>query len=72
MTQPVSRGVLPQLYAATAPQVREGDYVGTGGLGESRGHPAPARRSAVAQDGTLAGRLWDVTAAATGVDPDPA
>jgi NAD(P)-dependent dehydrogenase (short-subunit alcohol dehydrogenase family) len=72
VTQPVERGVLPQLYAATAPQVRGGDYVGPGGLGESRGYPAPARRSAAAQDVELARRLWDVTAAATAVQPDPA
>jgi NAD(P)-dependent dehydrogenase (short-subunit alcohol dehydrogenase family) len=70
-TQPVSRGMLPQLYAATAPQVRGGDYVGPGGFGETRGAPAPARRSAAAQDPVLAGRLWDATAAATGVRPDP-
>ncbi len=72
VTQPVGRGVLPQLYAATAPQVRGGDYVGPGGLGESRGYPAPARRSAAARDVALARRLWDVTAAATAVQPDPA
>jgi NAD(P)-dependent dehydrogenase (short-subunit alcohol dehydrogenase family) len=71
ITQPVRRGVLPQLHAATAPQVRGGDYVGPGGLGETRGAPAPARRSAVAQDPVLAGKLWEATAAATGVAPDP-
>ncbi|MDN5749891.1 MAG: oxidoreductase [Pseudonocardia sp.] len=72
VTQPVERGVLPQLYAATAPQVRGGDYLGPGGPGETRGHPAPARRGAAARDVALAARLWDVTAAATGVAPDPA
>jgi protochlorophyllide reductase len=71
VTQSVERGVLPQLYAATAPQVRGGEYVGPGGLGESRGYPAPARRSTAAQDVELARRLWDVTAAATAVEPDP-
>lgn len=72
VTQSVQRGMLPQLYAATAAQVRGGDYIGPGGLGESRGHPAPARRGRAAQDVALAGRLWDVTAAATGVASDPA
>jgi NAD(P)-dependent dehydrogenase (short-subunit alcohol dehydrogenase family) len=72
VTQPVRTGVLPQLYAATAAQVRGGDYVGPASLGETRGHPAPARRSAAALDVALAARLWDATAAATGVDPDPA
>jgi len=70
-TQRVGTGVLPQLYAATAPQVSGGDYVGPRGLGETRGRPGPARRSAAARDPGLAGRLWDVTAEATGVEPDP-
>lgn len=72
VTQSAERGALPQLYAATAPQVRGGDYIGPDGFAETRGHPAPARRSAAAQDAALAARLWEVTAAETGVAPDPA
>lgn len=71
-TQPLRTGVLPQLYAATASQVSGGDYIGPRGLGETRGRPAPARRSATAQDPDLARRLWEATATATGVTPDPA
>ncbi|MHA6793403.1 oxidoreductase [Pseudonocardia bannensis] len=71
VTQPVRTGMLPQLYAATAPQVRGGDYIGPGLLGETRGHPAPARRSRAAEDVELARRLWERTAAATSVQPDP-
>jgi NAD(P)-dependent dehydrogenase (short-subunit alcohol dehydrogenase family) len=71
VAQPVQAGVLPQLYAATAAQVRGGDFVGPGGLAETRGRPAPARRSAAAQDPELARRLWDATAQETGVAPDP-
>lgn len=71
-TQSVERGALPQLHAATAPGVRGGDYVGPGGVAELRGHPGPARRTAAARDVALAGRLWEVTAAETGVPPDPA
>ncbi len=70
-TQPLRTGVLPQLYAATAPQVRGGDYIGPRGLGGMRGRPTTARRSATAQDPDLARRLWEVTAGATGVTPDP-
>jgi len=70
-TQDVRTGALPQLYAATAPQVRGGDYIGPGGLGELYGPPAPARRSAAARDEELARRLWRATADATGVQPDP-
>jgi hypothetical protein len=72
ITQPVRTGVLPQLYAATAAQVTGGDYIGPARLGETRGAPGPARRSAAARDPGLAARLWDATAAATGVIPDPA
>ncbi len=72
ITQRVERGMLPQLCAATAHQVEGGDYLGPGGPGESRGLPAPARRGAAARDPVLAARLWDVTAAETGVTPDPA
>jgi len=71
-TQDVRTGMLPQLYAATAPDVRGGDYIGPGGIGELVGHPAPARRGAAARDENLARRLWSVTAEATGVAPDPA
>jgi NAD(P)-dependent dehydrogenase (short-subunit alcohol dehydrogenase family) len=71
ITQPVRTGVLPQLYAATAEQVRGGDYLGPGHLGETRGAPAPARRSTAARDEALAARLWTATAAATGLRPDP-
>lgn len=72
VTQRVERGMLPQLYATVSPQVRGGDYIGPGGPGEARGYPAPARRSAVARDAALAARLWEATAAETGVTPDPA
>jgi len=70
-TQKVGTGVLPQLYAATAASVRGGEYIGPRGLGELVGYPGPARRSAAARDPGLARRLWDVTAAETGVAPDP-
>ncbi|MCO1657091.1 hypothetical protein [Pseudonocardia humida] len=72
ISQPLRVGVLPQLYAATAPQVRGGDHVGPGAFGETRGHPGPARRSPQPLDVALAVRLRDATAAATGVAPDPA
>ncbi|GAA4862877.1 oxidoreductase [Saccharopolyspora rosea] len=69
--QPASQGALPQLYAATAPNVRGGDYFGPSGLGESRGHPARARMRRAALDERTARRLWAATAELTGVQPDP-
>ncbi|HEX6343644.1 oxidoreductase [Umezawaea sp.] len=71
-TQSVEKGVLPQLYAATAPGVAQNDYFGPDRLGETRGHPKPAARSSAAKDEVAADRLWDLTATLTGVDPDPA
>jgi protochlorophyllide reductase len=71
-TQSVERGVLPQLNAGFADGVRGGDYIGPGGPAEVRGFPAPARRSAAAQDPGLARSLWAVTADLTSVRPDPA
>ncbi|ALE72950.1 MULTISPECIES: SDR family NAD(P)-dependent oxidoreductase [unclassified Pseudonocardia] len=70
IVQPVEDGIAPQLAAATGP-VHGGDYIGPSGWGEVHGPPAPARRTAAAQDPVLAGRLWQVTAAATGITPDP-
>ncbi|KEI44316.1 oxidoreductase [Saccharopolyspora rectivirgula] len=62
-------GALPQLHAATAPDVRGGDYFGPGGPGELRGHPERARRSRAAQDVRTAERLWQITAELTGIEP---
>lgn len=59
-------GALPSLYAATAPDVRGGDYFGPN-LFEWRGHPKRVGMSAVASDPEIAARLWDVSEERTGV-----
>jgi NAD(P)-dependent dehydrogenase (short-subunit alcohol dehydrogenase family) len=65
--QPVARGVLPQLFAATG-DVPGASYWGPDGPAESRGHhPAPATRSAAALDTEVARRLLDLTDELTGV-----
>ncbi|MFD0202811.1 MULTISPECIES: oxidoreductase [Saccharothrix] len=69
--QSVEVGALPQLYAATAPDVEPGGYYGPDGFRETRGHPAPARSTTAARDELAASRLWDLTAKLTGVAPDP-
>ena len=59
-------GALPTLYAAT--QDLPGDaYIGPGGLGEMRGHPALVGRSGAAQDAETARRLWELSEQLTGV-----
>ncbi len=66
--QPASQGVLPQLYAATAPALPGASYWGPDGPGEARGYPAPAGRSARAKDPALAAALWQASVSLTGVD----
>ncbi|MGH8904519.1 MAG: short-chain dehydrogenase, partial [Egibacteraceae bacterium] len=54
-------------YAATAGDVRGGDYIGPDGRGELRGHPTKVGTSAAARDPAVAARLWAVSEEATGV-----
>ena len=72
ITQGAAAGALPQLYAATAPDVRGGEYFGPTHLGETRGAPGRAAASAAARDVHMARLLWERTAELTGVKPDPA
>jgi NAD(P)-dependent dehydrogenase (short-subunit alcohol dehydrogenase family) len=72
ITQGVAAGALPQLYAATAPDVRSGEYFGPTSLGETRGAPGRAATSPAARDEHTARLLWERTAELTGVTPDPA
>jgi len=65
--QPAAMGALPQLYAATAPDVAGGDYIGPGGPMEMRGYPAKVGCTPPARDEKTAGRLWTVSEALTGV-----
>ena len=59
----------PGLQAATDPAAAAGGYYGPQGLGGSRGHSGPARRSKAAQDRAAARKLWEVSIAMTGIDP---
>jgi NAD(P)-dependent dehydrogenase (short-subunit alcohol dehydrogenase family) len=59
-------GALPTLYAAVA-DIPGGTFAGPSRLGGLRGAPAPCARSATASDAAVAGRLWTVSEALTGV-----
>jgi protochlorophyllide reductase len=72
LAQGVAAGTLPQLYAATAPDVRGGEYFGPTSLGETRGAPGRVQASPAARNEHTAGVLWERTAELTGVPPDPA
>jgi NAD(P)-dependent dehydrogenase (short-subunit alcohol dehydrogenase family) len=67
LSQEPAEGALPTLYAATAPDVRGGDYFGPSGFGGMTGPPAPARSSGHSKDTKAAAKLWDVSEELTGV-----
>ncbi|ANZ35136.1 protochlorophyllide oxidoreductase [Lentzea guizhouensis] len=69
-SQSVEMGALPQLYAATSPDARGGQYYGPGGFNGFRGHPAVAGMTPAARDDLAASRLWDLTVKLTGITPD--
>lgn len=68
LAQPAEMGVLPQLYAATMPDVRGGDFFGPDGPKEKRGHPTRVRAIPAGHDEPLARRLWQRSVELTGVD----
>jgi NAD(P)-dependent dehydrogenase (short-subunit alcohol dehydrogenase family) len=65
--QPASQGALPQLYAATAPDVQGGEYFGPDGFLGRTGYPRRIRAPRGAYDVPTARRLWEVSTALTGV-----
>jgi len=65
--QNAAMGTLPQLYAATSPDVDGGDYVGPDGFAEQRGYPQIARPTSAARDEETARRLWEISEELTGV-----
>jgi NAD(P)-dependent dehydrogenase (short-subunit alcohol dehydrogenase family) len=67
LAQSAAHGALPQLYAATAPDVVGGEFFGPRGLAEQRGRPTRVLVSALARDGVLAELLWDESERLTGV-----
>jgi NAD(P)-dependent dehydrogenase (short-subunit alcohol dehydrogenase family) len=68
--QSARSGALPQLRAATDPEVRSGEYYGPRGPGEQRGLPKRVRTSANARDDRTAGLLWAESVRLTGVTFD--
>ena len=61
-------GTLPQLYAATSPNIQGGELVGPGDLGGMRGYPKLDTNARKEYDRPLAAHLWDASVALTGVD----
>jgi protochlorophyllide reductase len=66
--QSAAMGALPQLYAATAPYIYGGEYIGPDGLFGMTGYPKKVQAVKRAYDEQVAARLWDVSVEMTGVD----
>jgi NAD(P)-dependent dehydrogenase (short-subunit alcohol dehydrogenase family) len=65
--QSAAMGVLPTVFAAAAPTVRGGDYIGPDGFMEQAGYPKKVRSSAASHDREVAARLWEISETLTGV-----
>lgn len=65
--QSAEMGALPQLYAATAPDVHRAAYYGPASFFEQRGYPKLVRTTSAARDPRDAARLWDLSEELTGV-----
>ncbi len=67
VSQSPEMGALPTLRAATDPDVRNAQYYGPDGLGETRGHPKLVKSSKQSHDQDIQRRLWTVSEELTGV-----
>jgi NAD(P)-dependent dehydrogenase (short-subunit alcohol dehydrogenase family) len=67
IAQSAEMGALPALYAATAPDVPGGSFVGPDGFLEQRGYPHLVSAAGKAYDQNAARRLWEVSEELTGV-----
>lgn len=67
LAQSAEMGALPQLYAATAPDVVGGDYFGPKGLQESRGYPVKVASNDKSHNLADAAQLWKVSVEMTKV-----
>ncbi len=61
------QGALPTLYAATASEVKGGDYYGPNGFVEMRGYPKQVASNKLSHDQAFAERLWTLSEELTGV-----
>jgi NAD(P)-dependent dehydrogenase (short-subunit alcohol dehydrogenase family) len=68
LSQSAEMGALPQLYAATAPNVHSGEYYGPDGFLQRTGYPKQLRSSRRSYDETLAKQLWAMSEELTSVE----
>ena len=67
LAQPARMGALPVLYAAAAPGLQGGDFIGPAGLFGMRGYPLKTGSSPASHDPQFAARLWSLSEQMTGV-----
>jgi NAD(P)-dependent dehydrogenase (short-subunit alcohol dehydrogenase family) len=67
VAQPADMGALPQLYAATQPEVESGQFIGPDARNEAKGFPTLVEPLEAARDREVAKRLWDVSEELTGL-----
>lgn len=67
IAQSAEMGALNELYAATAPGVEGGQFIGPDGKNEKKGHPMIVQPIASARDQGVARRLWQLSEAKAGV-----
>ncbi|MCP2299870.1 NAD(P)-dependent dehydrogenase, short-chain alcohol dehydrogenase family [Nocardia amikacinitolerans] len=67
MAQPAAHGAWNEEYAATAPEVLGGQFIGPDGFNEYRGHPHVVQPDKPALDSDVARRLWELSEQLTGV-----
>lgn len=67
IAQSAEMGALNELYAATAPDVEGGQFIGPDGKNEKKGHPTIVQPIASARDQGVASRLWQLSEELTGV-----
>jgi hypothetical protein len=67
LAQSAAMGALPEVYAATSPAVRGGDYIGPDGFMGQKGFPQKVGSNGRSYDQEVAARLWSVSEELTGV-----
>jgi NAD(P)-dependent dehydrogenase (short-subunit alcohol dehydrogenase family) len=70
LAQSAEMGALPELYAATRPNLDGGLFIGPDGFEEQRGYPRVVNPVKAGRDEETAARLWTVSEELTGVSYD--
>ena len=70
IAQDAEAGALPVLRAATDPGLAGGSYIGCDGPGQTRGKPVVVAPRGLALNREVAGKLWQASTEATGVEYD--